>query len=264
MTARVVWSKPALKFALLKMPKTEQPPLAVSAKEQKDSLSPKTKKKRDLSSEPPLDGSDEDFEVPSYSNAGKEHTIEHVYDLSLKSLRVKHWKECLGFEALAEQCAEGELLDCLSTVTLAWAGKDYGTETTEEQLRALRLDLPGQVPDDRYCWEITADKHCVDGLLDVDLLKKTQSPLEACYRSKQYLYEAGRRVRAVDYVSSKIPAEKRRELLNSDPYVQLVFDKLSTEVQDPRRELLESVAIYHWFLKSDVLNLKDQFALPLV
>lgn len=190
----------------------------------------------------------------AYPNKGKSHTIEHVYDLSDENLRKIHWQDCVlavpGDPELAASCASGEQLDCLSTVTLCWSGKDWGTENTEAQLRALREGQSAQVMDDRFRWEALAEINELEEGLQLSSVRKHE--LEAAYSVRPYRLEAFRRLRGVENVLSRIPPHQLRPIIDSDPYYALVLEKLRRLTKDPRDKLVEKVALYHWFLKSNL------------
>ena len=211
---------------------------------------------------------DEDFQGGiAYPSKGPNHTIEHVYSLHNNTLlRSVHWAECVlksssskPYNRLPSDLAEAELMDCLKTVSLGWAGKEWGTSMTEDQLEALKQGQSAQVMDEVYRWELLSEENELDSVLMTDLPKG--GFLEKIYQVPGYLKEARSRLRAVNYVTSRIPEEEQRRLKKEDHIFRLLELKLKEAADDPRPELVSRVAMYHWFFKT---NLLIPIGLPLV
>ena len=200
--------------------------------------------------------------VIAYANKSKQHTVEHVYySLNDASLRTKHWKKCVlasPSNDKVEACVEAEQRDCLSTVTLAWADKDWGTAQTEAQLKALQEGQAAQVMDEEFMWEKKGEEHQLESMLLKELHK---DELQILYEVEGYRNEAMRRLQAVEYINSKIPDEDKAKIVASDPHYLLLVDKIRALVGDPRRKLVEKVALYHYFIKTDLCQ---ELRMPLV
>ena len=189
----------------------------------------------------------------AYANHSKEHTVEHVYySLDCPNLRTKHWKKCVlasPSNAKVEACVAAEQRDCLSTVTLAWADKDWGTTQTEAQLKALQDGQAAQVMDEEFMWEKKGEDHELEGTLLKELHK---DELQVLYEVAGYRNEAMRRLQAVEYINSKIAEEDRVKIMASNPHYLLLVDKIRSLTDDPRRKLVEKVALYHFFIRTDL------------
>ncbi len=196
-----------------------------------------------------------------YANKGADHTIEHVYSLHNLELRKLHWKECVlssPADELVEACASAEQRDCLSSVTLCWAGKDWGTTMTQDQLEALKEGQSAQVMDQIYRWELEAEEHSLEQTLMSGLGRGAFQKLYGVYA---YRKEAFRRLKAVENIVGRIPEEDKVRICRNDVFFKLVSAKLKAMTDDPREELVEKVALYHWVLKNDLFT---QTPLPLV
>jgi len=189
-----------------------------------------------------------------YPNKGANHTIEHVYNLDSETLRRIHWKECVltnDSESLAKALASAELRDSLSTVPLAWTGRDYGTGMTETQLEALKEGIATQpMPREDYHWEQEMGEDELCELLIADL--SPDDDLKRLYRVECYYEEAKRRLLAVNHVIARIPEEDQRKIRSCDVLYRMLEQKLVEQTHDPRGPVLERVSLYHWFMKTDL------------
>lgn len=231
------------------------------ASEKIDEESPERKKSRPSSRHSETSEyseNDEEYEGGLvYACKGKEHTIEHVYNMSQKDLRIKHWSECVlkssSPPSLSNDLADAELRDCLHTVALGWAGKEWGTTSTEEQLQALKDGQPSQVMGDQvYRWEDLAEDNELEELLKDEIPAK--SSLEKLYKIKGYVREAKNRLKAVNHVVSRIPEGDREKIKKYDAVFKLMACRLEEMTEDPRSKLVSQVALYHWFLKTDLVS----------
>ena len=202
-----------------------------------------------------------------YANKSSNHTIEHVYSLGHERLRTIHWRECVlsspdnTNEILIEACVKAEQRDCLSTVFLATSTKDWGTTQTEAQLKALKEDQAAQVMDDEYNWELKAEENFLDSTLLSELRKNRKDGLQGLMEITCYKNEAHRRLRAVVAVLSGISDAERDRIINNDLCYELILAKLRLFCNDPREELLQDVALFHWVLRS---NPSEEKRTPLV
>jgi len=238
----------------------------VKRKKMSTSASPDRKKSRSLvrvvsseeedsSSRSPVRDQDHDGSA-IYACKSSKHTIEHVYNLNRQDLREIHWKECvLGTapEGLAQTLASAEVCDCLSTVSLTWAGKGWGTTLTEAQLRALEEGQSAQVMDDVYQWETLGEENELDDLLTGNL--RAEDDLKKLYEISCYRKEARNRLRAVRHIVDRIPEADQSLIKRNDVLYKLMESKLRDETKEQRTDLLEKVSLYHWFLKTDLTNL---------
>lgn len=230
--------------------------------------SPERKKSRsspDVSREADFDSDPEESKSPTmsqeysggnliYPNKGPNHTIEHVYSLDSETLRRIHWKECVlsnGSESLAKALASAELRDSLSTVPLAFAGRDYGTGMTEAQLEALKEGIATQpMPTEDYHWEQEmGDEELLD-LLHADI--PPDDDLKKLYRIEGYRQEAKRRLHAVNHVIARIPEKDQKKIRSCDILYKMLEEKVAEQARDPRGPVLERVSLYHWFMKTDL------------
>ena len=200
------------------------------------------------------DEKDGDYQnLITYANKSKDHTVEHVYySLNNSGLRTTHWKKCVlasPSNVKVEACVEAEQRDCLSTVTLAWADKDWGTTQTEAQLKALREGQSAQVMGEEFIWEKRAEENDLEGTLLKELDK---DEMQILYEVEGYRNEAMRRLQAVEYINSKIPNEDKVKIMASDPHYLLLVNKIQTLINDPRRKLVEKVALYHYYIRTDL------------
>lgn len=202
----------------------------------------------------------------SYANKGENHCIEHVYSLHRRDLRELHWKECVlssCSDDLARSLATAEATDCLSTVTLAWAGKDWGTSVTEKQLAALKEGQSAQVMDEEYRWMAMDNQNNLDELLKSEIKDKDKdfADLQKLYNIECYVREARRRLQAVNCIVDRISDEDQKKIKENDVMFGLMKSKLEQETGEKRPKLFEKVVLYHWFLKT---NLFTSPVLPMV
>jgi len=187
-----------------------------------------------------------------YANKGRYHTIEHVYNRYVKPYRVAHYKDCIldcGTEAEATLLAEAEAQDCLSTVSLSLICKSWGTRMTERQLEALDEGQGTQVQENEgYQWELDCSDEEARQLLH-HLLREN---LEKLYNRKDYREEAVRRLSAVLYVVDRIPRDEQKRIMDRDVLYKLMLAKLISDTGDSRTKLLKKVALFHWFMKTDL------------
>ena len=86
-----------------------------------------------------------------------------------------------------------------------------------------------------------------------DFLKELdKDELQILYEVQGYRNEAMRRLQAVEYINSKIPNEDKVKIMASDPHYLLLVNKIQTLTDDPRRKLVEKVALYHYFVRTDL------------
>jgi hypothetical protein len=199
-----------------------------------------------------------------YPNKGPNHTIEHVYDLDCQHLRQIHWQECVlsnGSESLAKALASAEQRDCLSTVFLAFTNRDYGTGLTEAQLDAQKLGLSCQpMPREMVHWEEEMGNEELGQLIWPDL-SESEEDLRKLYEIDWYYEEAKRRAHAVNHIISRIPEKDQKKIRTYDVLYRMLEDKLAEQTHEPRVRVLERVALFHWFLKTD---LTKNFRIPLI
>lgn len=227
------------------------------ASEKKIEESPERKKSRPSSRHSENPDSDEEYEGGIvYACKGNDHTIEHVYDMGRRDLRIKHWAECVLKSSsppkLASDLADAELKDCLSTVALGWAAKEWGTVTTEDQLKALKEGQSAQIMDEVYRWEALAEDNELEELLKDQIPAK--SSLEKLYKIRGYVREAKNRLKAVNHIVSRIPEGDRDKIKKYDSVYKLMACRLEEMTDDPRSKLVSQVALYHWFLKTDLVS----------
>ena len=206
--------------------------------------------------------------------SGPQHVLEHCSRLSKDNdltARTDHYYLCVLAKdedledadrlRKAELYAEAELKDVLATVELGVSKKRNGTSLTAEALKALDDDIGTQV--------MSTDEQFAEEVLDNDIKKKLTNISGKTNRGLWCLYdelpgyrnEASRRYRAVLMLMDKIPPEVRKSLAEYDGWYRLLKEKLSFLFPDPRTELVQEVAFYHWYLKNDLI--RQDFA-PLI
>ena len=155
--------------------------------------------------------------TPTYASKGRDHTIEHVQPLGTVSclqLRKKHWEKCVLLQpslGRAQACALGEVRDCLSTVWLATAEKNWGTENTEEQMALLRRGVHTQLMGMPTYWE---DREDEEAELQTELQDNLEGNLKQVYNNLGYLSEAKRRLKAVNFIVDRMSKETSEALEN--------------------------------------------------
>lgn len=192
--------------------------------------------------------------VAYYPSKGPNHVAEHVYELNDNfNRRREHWKECV-LDAnckdpdLPDALAKAELKDCLSTIWLQDADKDWGTERYFEALKALKDGISTQVQVPDFMWERQQQDAADHAFLDEGLANSPE--LAQLYQVDAYVEHAVKRLRAVNFVLSKIGAENLRGLHDNSLY-KLLKKHLTSICPDPREALLDKVAMFHWYIRTD-------------
>ena len=230
-----------------------------------------------------------------YCNAGLSHVIDHVCELSADFLeeRKQHWLECLlkpwiddlpsdevpgVFEPATEEhladcaklMAEAEKEDLLSGVSLSYCARSYGTSLTRARARYLeaKQDLKYHKmmdPANEHRWETEYLEALFDEACSLQVFKISPNhPLkegfEMLYAFPAYVEEARRRFLATHHVWTV--GNFNHLDLTKNLYFGLAKHALQDKQKDPRgRMLVDKVAAFHTFMKTDLLNL---FLCPLV
>lgn len=202
--------------------------------------------------------SGDDLYGPAYPNDSAEHTIDHVRDLDNSILRVQHWQDCVltpdpRVRARALKLARAEKLDCLATIYMCSSIRDYGSGMSEASLQALKDGVCSQLPVTWDEWDQRIRRKEVDELL-TECPDANYLPL-LCKKVPAYKTEAQRRLQAVLHLTSKIPAEEATKIKEHDAFFSLIRKNLRQRTNDPRTKLLDQVALFHWCLKVDVVEL---------
>ncbi len=183
------------------------------------------------------------------------HVLEHVHSLSgnLEN-RIEHWNQCLlqiPDKPLAMRCAKAEKSDCLSTVYLAFAEIDWTDCPLRDSIVAEQNGVSTQMPVPDYVWERQTEEEFLKNLL-YDKLDRSLD-LHTLYRSSQDYAEAAlKRMKAVEHVVSRADTPTASVLIKTNGLFKLLRQALLRQCPDPRDELVNKVALYHWILKSDL------------
>lgn len=201
-----------------------------------------------------FDSNESDAKNQNYSDSN--HVAEHVSELKNNFfMRKEHWKECIlktQLDELADLCAQGELTDCLSTVNLTCATIPWLHTQTYDTREALKQGISSQLPIPENIWGKMAEEQHLESLLTNDI--ERHHPLEKTYQVSKYSTAALSRLKAVHLIAGHFTPADKQELKKVNPLFKLVIEKITNLTNDPRAEMIETVALYHWFLKTDLTN----------
>lgn len=212
------------------------------------------------------------------------HVLEHCSDLVGNTQhRVEHWQFCIlktSDKNLASRFHKAELRDGLSTVALGFAELDWDQEPSSDSMQAQSDGISTQID-----WPIKAfDKTAADDYLGsslVDELKRSTTftngnaaaddndegknkrddheddeDLIMLYNIPEYRKAAINRMKAVQHILEKLDPHELDNLPYSNNLFKVYAQALQQKCNDPRPDIIKKIALYHWVIKTDLLNLQ--------
>jgi len=236
--------------------------------EELDPLGPKAKMPCSEDSDSNDENEDDDNDDDGDENGESletEHVLEHVADQLRKISephRKNHWQHCIlksKSKRLAGILAKQELRDCLSTVSLTCSELEWSDDPTAESLKALKDGISTQLPFPEIVWERKSEQNYLENCLTHQVLAHQE--FGKLYKVDQYLKAAVGRFKAVKQIINNHDKAELEVLTEKNHLFELFLDTFRTKFPDPREDILEKVAVYHWLIKA---NLRELEAFPLV